>query len=159
MTWRTCQEYISLLDWGKTCYLGNCGFHGKRQAGLNIPGQTDMPLRCVDILYRWKKRSVADKWRVGLRKTNIQHCAEFTQSYQLYKASVQRNLHTGLNIFTSPMCSPLSPWQAVSGFHRPAAQSAYQLPGRQLAVGPASGSPLCLTSALYMRVTRASYRA
>lgn len=49
---RTCQEYISLLDWGKTCYLGNCGFHGKRQAGLNIAGQTDMSLCCVDILFR-----------------------------------------------------------------------------------------------------------
>lgn len=45
-------EYNSLLEAGTTGYLGNCSLHRKRQAGLNISGQTDVSLGCVDLLYR-----------------------------------------------------------------------------------------------------------
>lgn len=64
-----------------------------------------------------------------------------------------------LCILHSLVYSPLSPWQAVGGCHRPAICSVYQLRGQQPAVGSGLGSPLCQTSAPYMRVTWASYRA
>lgn len=129
--WRTCQEYISLLDWGKTCYLGNCGFHGKRQAGLNIPGQTDMSLCCVDILYRWKREA----WQINeefdrstnivdLRKTKLLNILKFINSlmkatnillknWTQFRQKKTKMYHTRRQTFNIVLCL-LNPLQNIS---------------------------------------------
>lgn len=53
--------------------------------------------------------------------------------------------------------SPLSPWRAVSGFHRPASESAYLLAGQLPAAGWASGCLSCQTSAPYTKASMVSY--